>query len=86
MDAEMTREEVYRRAMEWYETKIRAEVEAGNKGKFLVIDVATGEYEVDADEVAALKRIIERLPEGRRLMMRIGYRTAYSLGGGMVEA
>ena len=46
----MTREEVGRRADELYETHIRAQVETeDNLGKLIVIDLETGEYEIDTD-------------------------------------
>lgn len=83
---EMPRGEITRRGQEWYESTIRALVEAGNKGKFLVIDVESGDYEVDESEIAASKRLKTRRPDSRRFLMRIGYAAAYSLGGGMVEA
>lgn len=78
--------EITRLGQELYELKIRALVEDGNKGKFLVMDVDSGDYEVDKSDVAAIKRLKARKPEGRRFMMRIGYVAAYSLGGGMIEA
>lgn len=75
--------EIARRGKEIYESKIRALVEADNIGKFLVIDVESGDYEVDKSEIAADNRLRERHPGAVFYLMRIGYRAAYSIGGGM---
>ena len=79
--ARLSGEEIVKRGQAAYNEKIRTEVEAGNKGKFLVINVETGEYEMDADDVAAAKRARSRFPDAPLFSMRIGYPGAYRLGG-----
>jgi hypothetical protein len=74
-------EEILERAQVIYEQRIRPEVEAGNKGKFLIIDIETGDYEMDADDLAASKRAKANHPEGTLFTLRIGYPAAYRLGG-----
>jgi predicted aspartyl protease len=54
-----SKDEIVRRGKEWYEREIRAKVEEGNKGKILVIDIETGEYEMDDDHLAANQRARE---------------------------
>ncbi len=44
--------------------RLSTAVEAGNAGKFLVMDIRTGDYEVDADDLAATKRLIVKRPNG----------------------
>jgi hypothetical protein len=73
--------EVESRGEEIYERQIRAQVEPGNKGKFVVIDIETGEFEVDEDDLQATKRVLAKRPEAVVYGLRIGYPTAYSLGG-----
>lgn len=73
--------EIAARGQAFYEQQIRAQVEPGNIGKFLVLDIETGEYEIDQDELAALKRAKAKRPDAPRYMLRIGYRGAYQLGG-----
>jgi hypothetical protein len=73
-------DEIVKRGRALYDNEIRPKVEAGNKGKFLVINVETGEYEVDADDVAAAKRARSRFPDAPLFSMRIGYPAAYQLG------
>lgn len=56
-------------------------IELGNKGKFVVIDIETGEYEVDADELAASDRLWARVTDAQPWLVRIGYRAARCFGG-----
>ena len=74
-------EDVVSRGEEIYEQQIRRKVEAGNKGKFVVIDIETGGYEVDEDDLQATKRALAKRPEAVLYGVRIGYPTAYNLGG-----
>ena len=74
-------EEVESRGEEIYEQQIRQNVEAGNKGKFVVIDIASGDYEVDEDDLQATKRALAKRPDAVLYGLRIGYPTAYTLGG-----
>src|SRR5262245_7172437 len=66
-------EEVARRARELYESRIRSQVEAGNVGKYLVIDVVSGEFEMDADHMMASDRAAAKHPDGWLYAMRIGH-------------
>lgn len=61
--ARLSGDEIVQRGQAVYNETIRPQVEAGNKGKFLVINVETGEYEMDADDVAAAKRASARFPD-----------------------
>ena len=72
--------EIVQRGQEIYERAIRPQVEASHKGEFLVINIETGEYEMDADEVAAGKRAKAKYPDAALFSMRVGYRAAYRLG------
>ena len=76
-----SREEVVRRGKAVYEEQLRAQVEPGNMGKFMVIDIETGEYEIDRDDVAALKRAKAKRSDAPLYLLRIGHRTAYQLLG-----
>jgi hypothetical protein len=73
--------EIVQRGQELYEQKIRAQVEPGNIGKFLVINVETGDYEMDASDIAAGQRAKAKDPQAPFFLMRIGYSAAYSIGG-----
>jgi hypothetical protein len=74
-------QEVEAKGEELYERTIRRLVEQGNRGKFLVIDIESGEYEIDADDLQATKRALAKRPHAVLYGLRIGYPTAYTLGG-----
>jgi hypothetical protein len=74
-------EEVESRGEEIYKQQIRWKVEAGNKGKFVVIDIETGAYEVDDDDLQATKRALAKRPDAVLYGVRVAYPTAYTLGG-----
>ena len=61
-----------------YREKIRPLVHPQHKGKLLVIDLETGDYEMDYDSVTARERLEERHTEGFTYTVRVGYRAAYS--------
>ena len=79
--AKYSPEEVEARGELVYAQQIRPKVEAGNHGKFVVIDIETGEYEVDDDDLSATKRALTKRPDAVLYGVRIGYPTAYTLGG-----
>ena len=75
-----TTEEIVRRGRELYEREIRPKVETGNKGKILVIDIETGAYEIDSDQLAAAERALAKHPDAALFAMRIGYPTMGRIG------
>jgi hypothetical protein len=76
-----TSDDIVARGQEIYDTQLRSGIEQGNTGKFLVIDIETGDYEIDDDEVAASMRAAAKRPGAARYGMRIGYATSGTIGG-----
>jgi len=76
----LTSKEISRLGRKIYDREIRKKVERNHRGKFLVIDVETGDYELDEDMVAAGERLRERHPGSLSYLMRIGHRAAIKLG------
>lgn len=74
-------EEVARRGEAIYEQQIRPKVEGEHHGKFVVVDIETGAYEIDEDDLAATKRMLAKRPEAVLYGVRIGHPTAYRIGG-----
>lgn len=74
------KEEFARRGDTIYERDIRHTVEEEGKGKFVAIDVETGAYEVDADELAASDRLSARVPGAQIWLKRVGYRYVRRFG------
>ena len=68
-----TKDEIVARGKTIYEQQIREKVEPEHVGKFLVIDIETGEYEMDEDGNAASLRAYRKKPAGVRYGMRIGH-------------
>lgn len=54
--------EIVRRGEAIYESRIRPLVETEHFGRYLVIDIETGEYEIDADLLAASDRAAAKHP------------------------
>jgi hypothetical protein len=79
--AHYTAEEVAARGEALYEQRIRPHVEATHQGQFVVVDIETGAYEIDADDLTATKRALAKRPEAVLYGVRIGSPTAYRLGG-----
>ena len=75
-----TSEEIVQHGEALYDQQIRAQVEASHQGKFLVLDIETGEYEMDVSELAALKRAKAKHPDAAFYILRVGYPTAYRIG------
>ena len=73
--------DVIERGQALYERTVRAQVEPAHNDHFVVLDVESGEYEVDADKLAALDRLIARLPGAVPYIVRAGHATAVNLGG-----
>jgi hypothetical protein len=48
-------------------------------GKFVAIDVVTGDYETDEDDYIAVMRLRSRLPSADIWLMRAGYKAAHSI-------
>ena len=49
-----------------------------DKGKVVVIDVNSGDYEIDYDDAAALFNLLERRPDAFTWSERVGYRAGAS--------
>lgn len=79
--SEYTKEEIARLGREIYEREIRAEVEHGHDGRFLVVDITTGHHEIADDELAAFEQAEQKNPDGSFFLLRVGRRVAHRLGG-----
>lgn len=66
---------------ELYESKVRPQVEAGNEGKIVAIDLETGDFEVDASEIAACDRLEATHPDAQIWIVRIGSGYVRRFGG-----
>ena len=79
-DGAYTTAEVVRLGREIYEREVRGQVENSHDGEFVVVDVTTGDWEVDGDDVAASERVLARNADAVLYFARVGRRAAYRLG------
>jgi hypothetical protein len=74
-------EEIARRGEEIYEREIRARVEPDHRGKVVVIDIESGDYELDDDHLAAVRRARARNANAELYALRVGYPALGRIGG-----
>lgn len=77
-----SKEEFARRGNEIYETQVRPQVEAGNHGKIVAIDIETGAFRLASDTMAASDRLLEQHPNAQIWCVRIGHKGVHRFGGG----
>ena len=74
------KEEFARRGDAIYERDILPVVTDADKGKFVAIDIETGAYEIDEDELAASDRLLARVPDAQTWLCKVGSRYAHRFG------
>ncbi len=84
--ARFASDEIAERGQALYENAIRDSLGPNARGKFLVLDIETGDYEIDSDELAAVKRAREKHPGAAFYILRVGHQTVYRLGRKAVTA
>jgi len=75
-----SKEEFARRGNEIYERHIRPQVEAGNHGMIVAIDIETGANELAEDVLTASDRLLARYPDAQAWFVRIGARAVHRFG------
>ena len=65
-----------------FRDRIRPQLGTLDKGTFVVIDIESGDFEVDARDAIATRRLLNRRPDAITYGVRVGYRAAYSHVGG----
>ncbi|MFO7903799.1 MAG: hypothetical protein ACQESR_13425 [Planctomycetota bacterium] len=75
-----SKEEFARRGDAIYEKDLGARLEREHQGEFVAIDIESGEYEVDRDELRASDQLVARLPGAQIWVRRIGSRFVRRFG------
>lgn len=75
-----SKEEFAQRGDELYEREIRPHLTAEDEGKFVVIDIDTGAYEIETDELVASDRLLARYPTAQVWLKRVGSRYVRRFG------
>jgi hypothetical protein len=65
---------------EIFDRQVRPALKPADNGKYVAIDVTTGDYEIDEDAYTAIARMRLRKPGADTWLMRAGYRAAYRTG------
>ncbi len=77
----LANEEIDKRGHALYE-RLRDRVEtATNRGRQIVIDVESGDYEVGDDGLTISRLLLARRPAAPLFGARIGYNAVYAIGG-----
>jgi hypothetical protein len=76
--------EIGRRGEAIYKDRLREVLEPRFDGQFIVIDVDSGDYEVDPEDMAAFLRLQARRPNAEIWGTRVGRSAAYEFGLGPV--
>ncbi len=80
------RGEIVERGTRIYEERLRSLLEPQHNGKYVVIDVETGEYELDTDHLAASDRADSKRPGAQLYATRVGSPWLGRIGGRMTAA
>lgn len=75
-----SKEEFAHRGQALYAECVRPQVERGNRGRIVAIDIETGEFEVGDDAVTACGRLLARCPDAQPWCVRIGHRAMHRFG------
>lgn len=76
-----SKEEMAQRGNEIYESQIRPQVEEGNHGKIVAIDIETGDFELAEDTMTASDHLIAKCPDAQIWVVRIGHKGVHRFGG-----
>jgi hypothetical protein len=66
-----SKEEFARRGDELVESEVRPNLTAADEDKFVAIDIETGEYELDKNEIKAADRLRKRVPDPQIWLVHI---------------
>lgn len=80
MPKAMAKEEIVRLGEELYDRDIRRLVEPGNEGRFAVVDVLTGNYQVADSVLAASDLARAQNPDAVLYVVRVGFPVVYRVG------
>jgi hypothetical protein len=77
-----SKEDFAQRGNEIYESQVRPQVEQGNHGKIVAIDIETGMFELAKDTITASRQLLERNPDAQIWRVRIGHKGVHRFGVG----
>ncbi|MBW3597725.1 MAG: hypothetical protein KY475_10665 [Planctomycetes bacterium] len=72
-------EEVGRLGVEVFDRQVRPDLDSEDDGKFVAVDVGTGDYELDEDDYTAVMRLRRRRPSAEIWLGRVGQHATYRM-------
>jgi hypothetical protein len=75
------KEEFARRGDALVEAKVRPHLTAADKDKFVALDIETGEYELDKNEMKAVERLRKRVADPQIWLVHVTLGYLHSFGG-----
>jgi hypothetical protein len=63
-----------------FDRQVRPALRPEDDGKFVAVDVESGDYEINEDDYAAVARLRSRKPAADIWLMRAGFPTTYRIG------
>ena len=76
-----SKEEFARRGAALVNAKVRPNLTASDADKFVAIDIETGEYELDKNEMKAVARLRKRLPDAQIWLVHVTLGYLHRFGG-----
>jgi hypothetical protein len=77
-----TPEELARRGSEYFDRQVRPLLQPEDDGRFVAIDIQSGDHEIDEDDFTAVTRLRARRPSAEVWLGRVGQPAAYRMRRG----
>ena len=68
-----------RQGQEVFDRHVRPILRPEDDGKYVAVDIETGDYEIDRSDIAATDRLMARRPGARLWSFRVGHATTYRI-------
>jgi hypothetical protein len=75
-----SKEEFVRRGDSVYARKVLPHLKPADNGKFVAVDIESGEYEIANDELTACDRLDARVPGAQTWLVKVGSRYVHRIG------
>jgi len=73
-------EDYARRGNEIYKRDVSLQIEEGNEGKIVAIDIDSGAFEVAEDTISASTRLLKHHPDAQIWFVRVGHEGVHRFG------
>ncbi len=81
----LTPDQIAQKGQQLYEERLKPDLEPRQNGKFVVVEVETGEYFIGESILEALQKAKEKHPEKLFHTIRIGYPGVFKMGSSAMK-